>query len=247
MSFKKFISRYRLLLLLLLLIGVTFVTRELAIGIKVDALRNYFSSFGVLAPIVFIVVFGLTEIIPGGSSINSVLYYLAGFIFKPELAVAFTLIADLIGVTINFFIARFYGPPLLKNMLNKQQFLGLEHFTKTINWELVFLFRLIPFITTFGIDIVSYAAGLGEIDYVEFLLATLIPWAIINTIQFYSINHFVASSNALFLLPVYLILSIPLSIIILIKRPQYRKFFKQFYERIDILNRIIEKVKNIFH
>lgn len=244
MSIGDFIKRFKIPLIILLLIIITLVSRELTIGLKVEALRHFFSSFGVLTPIIYIAVFILGEIIPGGSSVNSVLYYIAGFIFNFELAVVFTLIADAVGVTINFLISRYFGEDILKKILSKKQFSGVESFTQTISWELIALFRLVPFITTFGIDIVSYAAGLSDISYIEFLLATLIPWALVNTIQFYSINHFVSTSNAVFLLPVYMVLTVPLGIIILLKRPEYRKFFKELYEEIDILKRIVQFFKN---
>jgi len=100
---------------------------------------------------------------------DSILAIASGLVFGFYKGYIYTTIGALIGGSLAFFIARYLGYDLVKKISNEK----LSNLDKLINengFYIIFLLRLIPL---FPFDVISYGAGLTNVKYKHFLLATL--------------------------------------------------------------------------
>lgn len=108
-----------------------------------------------------------------------------GFIFSPYIAVPLTILGQLLGATIDFYLARKLG----RNYVNKKfpsAVKALNEYSHKLGWQTVFLMRLTP---TLSFDLLSYTAGLSSIRYKSYILATMcgmLPLSIITVFLGYS-------------------------------------------------------------
>ena len=108
-----------------------------------------------------------------------------GFIFSPYIAVPLTILGQLLGATIDFYLARKLG----RNYVNKKfpsAVKALNDYSHKLGWQTVFLMRLTP---TLSFDLLSYAAGLSSIRYRSYILSTMcgmLPLSIITVLLGYS-------------------------------------------------------------
>lgn len=155
-------------LLLITVIFFIFISSKIIKNnIDIYTIRDYINSFKIFAPIVYIVMFA---IVPLTFFPDSILAISSGLIFGFCKGYIYTTIGALLGGSIAFFLARYIGYDLLKKISNDK----LSKIEKLINangFYIIFLLRLIPL---FPFDIISYGAGLTNVDYKQFLLATLL-------------------------------------------------------------------------
>ncbi len=108
-----------------------------------------------------------------------------GFIFGPYVAIPLTIIGQVLGSTVDFYLARKLGRSFVTKKFPKATS-TLNAYSHKLGWQTVFLMRLTP---TLSFDILSYAAGLSTIRYKSYILATLcgmIPLSIITALLGYS-------------------------------------------------------------
>ena len=108
-----------------------------------------------------------------------------GFIFGLYVAVPLTIIGQLLGATVDFYLARKLGRNFVTKKFPKATN-TLNAYSHSLGWQTVFLMRLTP---TLSFDILSYAAGLSTIRYKPYILATLcgmIPLITISALLGYS-------------------------------------------------------------
>lgn len=230
---RKFFRNHKIFLTLLLILILSLIVQYFALNTKIEHVRFLISSSGTLAPFLYILLFSLGFILPLASILNSVLFLVAGLLFSPLDAIFYTLIADLVGISVNFFLARRYGISLLNKFLKDEQVKQIQKFTGKITWEFIAILRLLPGIGNLGIDIVSYASGLSRIRWIIFVISTLIPWAVIDFVHFFSLNYFVLSSNGIFLLPLYLFVTIPTLFLMLRRRKEYEDLRKELWHHLN--------------
>lgn len=108
-----------------------------------------------------------------------------GFIFGPYIAIPLTIIGQILGATVDFYLARRLGRNYVtKKFPNATE--TLNKYSHRLGWQTIFLMRLTP---TLSFDILSYAAGLSIIRYKPYILATLcgmIPLISISALLGYS-------------------------------------------------------------
>lgn len=92
-----------------------------------------------------------------------------GFIFGPYVAIPLTIIGQLLGATVDFYLARKLGRNFITKKFPKATN-TLNVYSHSLGWQTVFLMRLTP---TLSFDILSYAAGLSTIRYKAYIIATL--------------------------------------------------------------------------
>lgn len=165
--------------------------------IPLFTVRTWIHGFGFFGVSVYIVLYFFLFIIPFNPIPKNVVTYFALVSFGPILALATTLFADLLGVLFNYSIAlrfhRFFPNPWKKS---------LRQFEDISFWAL-FVARIIPVTEGFvGADFPSYGAGAIKMPLASFLIATFIPWIVIDTIYFFSLNYFIGSK---LLIPVFII------------------------------------------
>lgn len=155
-----------LIFVLLLLLGIIFQSLLLE---NLTRLREIISSYGLLGPLVFILLIGLSTIF---APINNFLVWLPGFyIFGPEKSIIYSLIGGLIGGLSAFLIARRFGRPIVKKIIGKKAMERIDKLTEDLGVLTLWLLMI------FGLslfDLVSYAAGLTNIKIKDFFLAVFL-------------------------------------------------------------------------
>ncbi|ERI93817.1 SNARE-like domain protein [Clostridiales bacterium oral taxon 876 str. F0540] len=130
-------------------------------------IKLFLDSLGMLAPIVYIVLF---TFVPLTFFPDSVLAIAGGMAFGLIKGSLLTIIGALCGGTLAFFIARYLGQDVIKRFIKKDISILGKHTQEKGFWAILVL-RLIPLVP---FDVISYSAGLSEVKYKDFLLATLL-------------------------------------------------------------------------
>lgn len=153
----------------ILLISIVFILNKLDVfTIKSpQQIKEYIASFGILSPIIYIILFTL---VPLTLFPDSILAIASGLIFGLYKGCILTMIGALCGATLSFYISRLLGKEALKKIIKKD----INYFEKGLSkngFLIILLLRLIPLLP---FDVISYGAGLSKIKYKDFILATLI-------------------------------------------------------------------------
>lgn len=134
---------------------------------KVEEIRTLVLSFGIYAPLVFIVLFALAPLVffPDG-----ILALAGGLIFGFYMGSLYILLGALCGGTLSFYIARVYGKWLHKKLAH-EKWVSFNKNIKKHGFITIFLLRLVPLVP---FNIISYSAGFSHIAYRDFFFATLL-------------------------------------------------------------------------
>ena len=129
--------------------------------IKSGSLENQVYSFGIWAPIIFVLLKISTLVIAPLS--GTPLYFVAGSLFGPYYGLTLSLIGDALGSAICFLLSRFYGHRIIKTLA------GERFFQKVISTVLV-LKNTKSFIKSRASliimpEILAYATGLSKINF----------------------------------------------------------------------------------
>ena len=183
---KNFFRKNWLILLVILVVLAWFSYSYFSQGIIYDAVNSdvesvvdFMNSFGFWAWLIFILLVILEVVLAPIPPL--VLYVAAGFVFGAFLGGVLTLIGNLIGAGIDFFIAKRYGRGIVVKKTNKKVREKFDKFSEKYGGFAIFLLRINPATTS---DLVSYLAGLTKIKFWKFLLWTglgLIPLIFIQT------------------------------------------------------------------
>lgn len=138
---------------------------------RLEVFKNYSSkdikllldSLGLLAPIVYIVLFTFVPLTFFPDSVLAIAGGMAFGFFKGSLL---TIIGALCGGSLAFFITRYLGKDVIKKDIS---ILG-KH-TQEKGFLVILILRLIPLVP---FDVISYSAGMSGIKYKDFFLATLL-------------------------------------------------------------------------
>ena len=166
----------RLLLILGLVAGITLaiVYRD---RFDVAALEVWIKDAGVLAPIVFMLIYALATVLflPG-----SVITLAGGALFGPVLGTLYNLTGATLGAVLAFLISRYLASDWVADKAGgkvKQLINGVEG----EGWRFVAFVRLVPL---FPFNLLNYALGLTKIRLLHYLIATyvfMLPGAIAYT------------------------------------------------------------------
>lgn len=142
-------------------IGDFFVHKEVIV--------TYLSSFASLAPLLYIVLQVVTILIVPIPSV--VLATAAGALFGFWQAVPYTTIAWILGTSVNFYIARIGGRPLMLRLMKREEMEKVDQFADKIGWKFIFFAWFVPGGTA---DIAGYAAGLTKMRYWKYFVPALL-------------------------------------------------------------------------
>lgn len=162
---KKSLKYLLIIGIIVVLIGVIFNLYKKNYG--VEDIKAYIISFGIFAPVIYIIMFAL---VPLTLFPDSILAISGGLVFGLIKGYIFTAIGALIGASISFMLARILGRDfVVKFSKNKLQ--NVEKIIGNNGFLIIVLLRLIPL---FPFDIISYGAGVSNVKYKEYILATFI-------------------------------------------------------------------------
>lgn len=142
---------------------------DINLTIPTDSLRHWIASFGLLAPIIYILLMVLAIVIVPIP--DFIIGLAAGVLFPWYLASLYTLIADFLGSTLTFCLARWFGRPLVVRFVKERELRFIDTYTKKLGPQTIFILRLVP---GFNFDLVGYFAGLTPISFTAYILPTMI-------------------------------------------------------------------------
>lgn len=164
---KETVRRIVKWLLLALAIGIAIWLSRSVFQIDANSIRNWILSFGIWAPIIYVIIYTVRPLIFFPASVLSIA---GGLAFGAGLGTLYTIIGATLGALLSFSVARTLGTRLASGKwtgnAGKIQS-QMEH----NGFFYVLLFRLIPVI---NFDLISYVAALAKVRFGSFALATLI-------------------------------------------------------------------------
>ncbi|SKA83055.1 Uncharacterized membrane protein YdjX, TVP38/TMEM64 family, SNARE-associated domain [Caloramator quimbayensis] len=129
--------------------------------------KEYIISFGMLSPIIYIILFTL---VPLTLFPDSILAIASGLVFGLYKGFILTMIGALCGATLSFYISRLLGKEALKKIITKE----INYFEEGLSRNGFFIILVLRLIPLLPFDVISYGAGLSKIKYKDFIFATLI-------------------------------------------------------------------------
>lgn len=132
-------------------------------------LRAMLMQLGGFASVALIIALATVLIVPFIPA--SIFQVGAGLAFGSWLGLIYVLIADIIGASVGFAIARYWGKSFLARYLDAQTQSQLTSLTERISWRGVILLRLLP---GPAYPLVSFAAGFSSINYPTYIIASLV-------------------------------------------------------------------------
>jgi uncharacterized membrane protein YdjX (TVP38/TMEM64 family) len=136
--------------------------------------KNFILSFGVWAPVVFIVIYALRGailVIPVG-----IMSFAGGLAFGMWFGTIYILIGATLGASLSFMIARYFGRQFIETFswLHKGKIKQFDEGIEKNGFRMMLFMRLMPL---FQYDAVNFGAGLSKIKFRDYVLATFIGMA----------------------------------------------------------------------
>lgn len=171
----QLLKRVLLVLLGFAVIYILMIVALRAIGLT-NAQQFIYRSAG-WAPAIFVALCALSLVLAPLS--GSSLFILGGTLFGREQGFFLSLLASVLGCSMNFWISKQFGRPVVLHLLGKRNFKALNKFTRQLKGErgVVYLTLIMPL----SQDVVSYAAGLTAISYSRFLVALILSGLVVVT------------------------------------------------------------------
>lgn len=147
-------------------LGITIVVLVLlAIFVDISSLRAWVEKAGVWGPLIFILLKTSTLVIAPLS--GSPLYPAVGLLFGFWPGILYTLIGDMIGVSINFYLSRKFGRSLISRWISDTEEGLLNRIVVYIGDAKGFFHAALTFFVM--PELLSYAAGLSKLPYFKFI------------------------------------------------------------------------------
>ncbi|MFA5322116.1 MAG: VTT domain-containing protein [Smithella sp.] len=202
---KRLTLRFLFLFLLIALSTYLFIHYDLYLFFKdrhklVNFIRSY--PYDWLIFIVVQIIQVVAAPIPG-----ELTGIIGGYLYGPLWGTFFSTIGLTLGSWIAFMLARFFGEPLLENVINKEVFAKFEHFMEHKGLAVSFLLFLIP---GFPKDYLCYIMGVSLIPTGTFIIIST-AGRIFGTIML-SVTGSLAGNGQYTILTVILALGIAISI-----------------------------------
>ena len=146
---------------------------------NIEVFVNHYKSVSWLAYILLLVV-AIMSPLPDTPTV-----LVGGYIFGPVVATVLTIIAQILGATADFYLARKLGKGFVTKKFPESVTL-LNNYSEKLGWQTIFLMRLTP---TLSFDMLSYASGLSSLSFKKYIVATaggMIPLIVITTLLGYS-------------------------------------------------------------
>lgn len=160
------------------------ILKYLGTGVTTDRIENLIKPFGIYAPIVFVIFMMTTNILP---PIPVVPFWIVAIVSFPKpIACAAIIIANILGNTMNFLIARYLGEPAVKRLAGKDSLTKIQKFVGISDFK---TFALIRFFGTALTDYISYAAGFSRLSLGKYVLATVLALTPLTLLAFVIISN----------------------------------------------------------
>lgn len=194
--------------------------------INIAGLKVTIRSFGIYAPVAYSFLLFLGLSVPFNPLPDYLVVNLAAFLFPAHVAIIATFFAHSFAVTANYFLARKFGWFILDRMTSKAEDTYLHKLSREITPPKIFFMRWLLPLTTVGIDIVSYCAGISKLPFLRFYLASIIPWTTLSIVFFVTTSFVIERFLFLFFIPGLILAAVPASFYYLYKLITKRGYFR---------------------
>lgn len=187
------------LVVIILILLAFYLIQRLTIQIDTQQIKEFIRSFGILGPIVLIILITATIII--SPLVSLPLWFASLALFGFWLTCLFIIISNSIGSAVNFLIAQRFGRPVVAKLIGKKGIEKIDEITEIFGLKMLFITRLFGGASA---DYVSYAAGLTSMKFRPYLLISIfvaIPMVFLNV---YLIDKILALN------PIYIVFLAPL-------------------------------------
>ncbi len=189
-----------------------------------DKIRQFVFGFGILAPIIFILIIILQVLfapIPG-----QVAGLAGGYIFGAFWGTAYSMVGLIIGSLIVFYLARKLGRPFVEKVVDKKTLKKFDKIIKKKGLPLLFIIYLLPGLPD---DLVCYIAGLTNIKIKNLVLVSAIgrlPGFVVLSL----VGAGLASQNSTLSIILFIVMMI-ISIIIYLNRKKLENIVIKFIKK----------------
>lgn len=132
-----------------------------------EGLRQFILAYGVFAPLTSIALMTAQSVVPLVPGI--VITITNAWIFGWEYGALYSWIGALLGATVDFGIARWYGRPVVERFVSETLLERTDGFFRRSGVLAVFITRLTPIVP---FKVISYGAGLTDMTSLRFVAAT---------------------------------------------------------------------------
>ena len=145
--------------------------------INAQAVEVWVASLGVLAPIGFVLLYGIATVamVPG-----SIFDFTGGALFGPYLGTLLDLIGGTLGAALAFLVARYLARDWVEQRAGPRT-QGIMRSVDADGWKFVAFVRLVPI---FPYNVMNYLLGMTRIPFHHYIIATVVfmaPSSIIYT------------------------------------------------------------------
>lgn len=139
---------------------------------SLEKMREFVSSFGNKAPIIYILMYSILPIfffpVP-------VFVLVSGVVFGIKDGFLYTMIGCFINSTIMYYIAKFLGKDFFEKIIDKKLSYDLKIKLLTDNQKsLTSLFLVLRLIPLVSYNLINYMAGLTKINYINYIVVTML-------------------------------------------------------------------------
>lgn len=133
-----------------------------------ENVQDYIDSLGYLGPVFSIFLMTLHSIvfIP-----SEVILFANVHIYGFGLGLLYTWIGSMLGAYLSFYLARFFGRPLIEKLISKEKLETFNHWFDKNGTFGLFMLRLVPL---FSFNLLNYGAGVVSITFWQFSWSTAI-------------------------------------------------------------------------
>jgi uncharacterized membrane protein YdjX (TVP38/TMEM64 family)/Fe-S oxidoreductase len=133
-----------------------------------DKLQALISSYGVLAPAIYILIYSLAPVLflPGLP-----ITIVGGIAFGPFWGVIYTITGATIGASLAFLVARYVARDWVSSKLTGPKWEKLDNEVAQHGWKVVAFTRLIP---AFPFNLLNYAFGLTNVSFLQYAVTSFV-------------------------------------------------------------------------
>lgn len=148
--------------------GAAWLLRASGAAVSPESIRAALAGLGPWGPAALVAALAAVLVAPVIPA--TVLQVGAGLAFGPQLGLLYIALADLLGASIGFWLARRWGHALLDPRLASETQAQLARLAGRMSWQTVMLLRLLP---GPAYPLVSFAAGYSPLAFRTYTLASL--------------------------------------------------------------------------
>ena len=156
-----------LVFLTLIIVGLYELAEDTGLyNLDRHSIENFIAHTGIFSYVIYTALVALFALTPIASSS---LWLVAGYLFAPSIAIALTILAEILGSIGNFYIGKQIIAPHLSDHRWPRLAKTIKNYTRLLNAPMIFVLGLIPVSTT---NVTAYAASLSGMPFRQYI----VPW-----------------------------------------------------------------------